>query len=790
MPDLKKEFLELRKKIIKADFNRMNDMQFSAVTKTLGPVLILAGAGSGKTTVLVNRIANIVKYGDAFLSEKAPEIFENDLKEAENYLENMDGEMPYPLSVNPARPWQILAITFTNKAAGELKDRIEARLGAGARDIWAGTFHATCAKILRRFGDRLGYTSRFTIYDTDDQKRLMKEVFKSLNIDEKTLPLRTAMNAIGRAKDNLTPPHEYEGKPGDYLARKITDIYGTYAKMLKTADAMDFDDLIVNVVTLFREHPDVLEYYANKFKYIMVDEYQDTNHAQYVFIKMLAGTHRNICVVGDDDQSIYKFRGATIENILNFETEYPDAKVIRLEQNYRSTATILDAANEVIKGNLTRKGKSLWTQNERGEKIVSYTADDEQSEARFIAESIMDNVSGGAKLSDHAVLYRTNAQSATIENVFVRSGVTYRIIGGHRFYDRKEIRDVIAYLHVINNPADSIRLRRIINEPKRSLGKTTVDALADISAGLPASMFSVCETADEYPAISRAAVKLKAFAAMINDLREAAETMPPHELLELTLDRSGYMASLVAQGQEGADRVENVNELSSALRLYEEENEEATLGGFLEEVALVSDIDAYEQDADAAVLMTLHSAKGLEFENVYITGMEEGLFPGNQSIFAGPAEIEEERRLAYVGITRAKKNLTITKTNARMLFGMTTRNRPSRFLLEIPEEYMESKGHARYGAQATFTMGGEAEFSRPTSGFGDFSRPSAPTAHSVTDAPKTAYSAGMKVKHKAFGEGTVLGTTAMGSDTLIEIKFDKAGTKKLMSNFAKLDILK
>ena len=790
MSDLKSEFLELRKKIIKADFARMNDMQFGAVAQTLGPVLILAGAGSGKTTVLVNRIANIVKYGDAYLSDRAPDITAGDIKNAKNYQNDMSVEMPYNLSINPARPWQILAITFTNKAAGELKDRIEARLGESARDIWAGTFHATCAKILRRYAERLGYTSRFTIYDTDDQKRLMKEVYKSLNIDEKTLPLRTAANAISRAKDELTPPQEYEGKPGDYLAKKISDIFTTYARMLKDADAMDFDDLIVNTVTLFREHPDVLEYYANKFKYIMVDEYQDTNHAQYVLIKLLSGMHRNICVVGDDDQSIYKFRGATIENILNFETEYPDAKVIRLEQNYRSTATILNAANEVIKSNLKRKGKSLWTENEQGKKILVYTADDEQEEARFIADNIMDNVKEGARFSDHAVLYRTNAQSATLENVFVRSGITYRIIGGHRFYDRKEIRDVIAYLHLINNPSDNIRLRRIINEPKRAIGKTTVDAVAEIADGLGQSMFSVIGAAEDYPAIKRAAAKLKAFADMINELREAAETMKPHELLELTLERSGYMASLMAQGKEGVDRVENVNELSSSIMLYEEENEEATLGGFLEEVALVSDIDAYERDADAVVLMTLHSAKGLEFENVYISGMEEGLFPGNQSIFAGPAEIEEERRLAYVGITRAKKVLTITKTNARMLFGMTTRNRPSRFLLEIPDEYVESKGHARYGAQATFKMG-EAEFARPTSQFGDFSanRTAQPTAHSVSSAPKTTYSVGMNVRHKAFGDGIVQGLTEMGSDTLIEIKFEKVGLKKLMSNFAKLDIL-
>ena len=816
MPDNQNEIIRLRKQAINKDFARMNPMQMQAVTRINGPVLILAGAGSGKTTVLVNRIANMVKYGDAYLSdpEDAPSAAE--MAEAKAYLASPKGTPPDILRVSPVRPWNILAITFTNKAAGELCERIEKRLGPAARDIWAGTFHSTCAKMLRRYGDRLGYTSHFTIYDTDDQKRVMKEVYKQLELDERTLPVKTVLGGISRAKDQLISPEEAAGATGDFLNKQIARAYALYQKLLLAADAMDFDDLLWNAVRLLRENADVLDYYSNTFRYIMVDEYQDTNHAQYVFVKLLAARHRNICVVGDDDQSIYRFRGATIENILNFEKEYREAAVIRLEQNYRSTGNILNAANEVIKGNTARKGKTLWTENGEGEKILLYTAPDEQSEARFIADTILDNLRKGERFADHAVLYRTNAQSNALENVFARSGISYKVIGGTRFYDRKEIRDVMAYLQVVNNPADAVRLRRIINEPKRGIGDATIAALGEIADGLGITMLEVAAHAGDYPALSRSAAKLRDFAAMIEDIRIFAETAPLHAILEYTLDQSGYMAALQAavggKDEKAADRVDNVNELSSNLLLYEEENDEPTLGGFLEEVALISDIDAMDPDADYCVMMTLHSAKGLEFDNVFISGMEEGLFPGNQSIYGGPEEIEEERRLAYVGITRAKKRLVLTNTVARMLYGSTTRNRPSRFLGEIPEELLERRGAAfvqdyaegRFKGRTAALYGGETRFSD----FGERPRAARVGAFAPTGAyprenrrgksallndggtaASAAPPAGTRVRHKAFGEGVVLQTTPMGNDTLIEICFETVGTKKLMSNFARLDVV-
>lgn len=794
MTDIK----ELRRQAVKRDFARMNPMQMAAVTKINGPVLILAGAGSGKTTVLVNRIANMCRYGDAYHSDFVPQVSEAQTALAEKFAQNPVGEVPRCLTVSPVSPWQILAITFTNKAAGELKERIEAKLGEAARDIWAGTFHSTCAKILRRYGDRLGYTSHFTIYDTDDQKRLMKEVYKQLGLDDKNLPIKTTLSHISRAKDSLIMPSDYN-TGGDFLKSQIAKAYSLYQQMLKSADAMDFDDLLVNTVLLLQQEQSVLDYYSDKFKYIMVDEYQDTNHAQYVFVKLLSSRHRNICVVGDDDQSIYRFRGATIENILSFEQQYKDATVIRLEQNYRSTKTILSAANAVIDANTARKGKSLWTENAQGEKITVYTANDEQSEARYIADRIVENVRQGAAFSDHAVLYRTNAQSAALENVFARSGISYRIIGGFRFFERKEIRDVIAYLQVISNPSDSVRLRRIINEPKRGIGDTTISTAAQIADGLGISLFEVISHADEYPALSRAGAKLKAFTEMIESLRDASEKLELHQLLEMTLDKSGYLAALVAQGAQASDRIDNVNELSSGMMQYADETDEPSLQGYLEEVALVSDMDSYESDDNKVVLMTLHSAKGLEFNNVFIAGMEEGIFPGNQSIYAGPDEIEEERRLAYVGITRAKKNLTLTKTHSRMLYGMTNRNRPSRFLGEIPDELIKEEGTSPFSANQYFGGAGGYSSGRTNTyqaSFSDFSsatkpvkRASAFSATPATERSTAEYSAGMRVRHNAFGEGRIVKCTKMGNDTLLEISFDKVGTKKLMAGFAKLTVV-
>ena len=622
----------LRRQVMEKEFSRMNPMQREAVFTTEGPLLILAGAGSGKTTVLVNRIANIVKYGCAYgAREFSVSLTEEEIRMLEEYR---DGTQEYTdeiadlLAVRPAKPWQILAITFTNKAAGELKERLEAMLGPDGQDIWASTFHSTCARILRRDGESIGYTSHFTIYDTDDSKRVMKECQRLLNIDDKMLSHKTLLHEISHAKDSLISPEDYLNDAGDDVRlRKIGEAYRLYEKLLRDADAMDFDDMIVNTVKLLEENEEVRTRYQNRFRYVMVDEYQDTNHAQYRLTSLLAGGSGNLCVVGDDDQSIYRFRGATIENILSFEEQYHKAKVIRLEQNYRSTQNILDAANAVISHNTERKGKNLWTANGPGEKIVVDNAFDEQEESTFIADTIMDSVKGGRKWSDHAVLYRMNAQSNAIERTFVRMGVPYRVIGGHRFYERKEIRDALAYLSVISNPADNIRLRRIINEPKRGIGATTINHAAQIAAGLGLSLYEVISHADEYEQLVRAAPRLRAFTQIIDGLAEAAEELPLNELFEKAMRDTGYLDSLALDRETYQDRLENIQELSSNLLRYSEDNEEGDLNGFLEEVALMTDIDNYNEEADTVVLMTLHSAKGLEFPVVFIPGMERGIFP-------------------------------------------------------------------------------------------------------------------------------------------------------------------
>lgn len=776
----------LRDKVIEKDFNRMNNMQLRAVTATDGPVLVLAGAGSGKTTVLVNRIACLVKYGSAYKCADEPFLSDIAINEANAFLngdtEEIDG---YHFAKNPAKPWQILAITFTNKAANELKERIAAKLGDQANDIWAGTFHSVCGKILRRFADRIGYTSHFTIYDTDDQKKLIKEIMKNDGIDEKMLPVKAVLSAISHAKDRLITPEEFSKINTNFRDGSVAKIYKKYAIKMINNDAMDFDDMINNTVKLFRENPDVLDYYQEKFRYIMVDEYQDTNHAQYVLISLLADKYKNICVVGDDDQSIYHFRGATIENILNFEDEYRDARVIRLEQNYRSTGNILDVANAVIKNNKGRKGKNLWTENGQGKKVVLHTAPDEKSEASFIADKILENVRGGDKFSDHAVLYRMNAQSNALENVFARSGISYRVIGGTKFFERKEIKDVLAYLHIISNPYDDLRLKRIINEPKRSIGGTTIDNASQISDSLGLSLYEVLKNADEYPMLSRAAAKIKQFCEVIDELRAEAQRVSIHELFENMLDKTGYLAALKAAGEEEQDRVDNINEFASNIVMYELENETPTLSGFLEEIALVTDLDSMDSD-DKVTLMTIHSAKGLEFNKVFISGMEEGIFPGHQSIYDGPEAIEEERRLAYVAITRAKRELTITNTTCRLLFGSTVRNVPSRFLREVPEEFCEiSRPKNAFSAYAAGGYGESRTISASTQSYGH----SAPRFTTARPKDTNKYTIGMNVEHNTFGEGVILSVNIMGEDSLLEINFKKVGTKKLMANYAKLKII-
>ena len=736
--------------IVEKNFNKMNDRQKEAILHVDGPLLILAGAGSGKTTVLVNRIANLI------CRERA------------------------------CRPWQILAITFTNKAAGELKDRLSAMLGDEGMDVWASTFHSTCARILRRDGERLGFTRHFTIYDTDDSKRLMKDCLRALKIDEKSLPVRSVLNEISHAKDNLIGPREYSDDAGpDSRLILIAQAYSLYQQRLKEADAMDFDDLIFHTVRLFQTAPDVLDYYRDRFRYILVDEYQDTNHAQYVFVRLLAEKSRNLCVVGDDDQSIYKFRGATIENIMSFEKTFPDAKVIRLEQNYRSTQNILDAANAVIAHNTQRKGKTLWTENPEGCKLEIHTSFNEMDEADFIAQKILDMAADGRKYSDFAVLYRMNTQSNMLERIFVRSGIPYRIIGGLRFYERKEIRDMLAYLSVISNPSDEIRLRRIINQPKRSIGEKTIAQAMEISQSVGESLFEVISHADEYEPIRRAAPKLRQFTDMIGELINASndERVSLNDLYQLLLEKTKYIEALRAEDDNAQERIENINELSSNLVKYEEENPEGGLAGFLEEVSLFTDIDNYDSSSDSVTMMTIHSAKGLEFPVVFLPGMEEGIFPGMQSIY-NPGEVEEERRLAYVAITRAREELFLTNADSRLLFGSTSRNKPSRFLKEIPEELTE---HSRSRSWKKPEPG--IELPTPAA---EHRTASMNAAHQFGPAvipgagpTKETYHTGDRVLHRTYGEGIVLTATPMGNDTLLEIDFSGVH-KKLMANYARL----
>ena len=785
------EFLTLRKRIIEKDFARMNPRQKEAVFHTDGPLLILAGAGSGKTTVIVNRIYNLIRYGRAYHSDECYfTVTENDVELMRDYLDGKVSDLfdvEDLLAVNAAKPWQILAITFTNKAAGELKERLSSLLGSQAEDISAGTFHSFCARMLRRDGDKIGFSSKFTIYDTDDSKRMMKECMRQLEISDKMLPIKTVLSEISHAKDSLISPEEYaRNAAGDIRLQMISRAYAKYQDMLKSADAMDFDDIIVNAVRLLEKSPEVLEYYQNKFKYIMVDEYQDTNHVQYRLTELLAGKHKNICVVGDDDQSIYRFRGATIENILSFEKRYNNAKVIRLEQNYRSTQNILDAANAVIANNQGRKGKNLWTDNGEGELITLSVSYDEREEGRFIADTIINNVSDGKKWSDHTVLYRTNAQSNAIENAFVRSAVPYRVIGGHRFYERKEIKDALAYLTVINNPADDVRLRRIINEPKRGIGDTTINHALEIAGAIGTSLYEVLKTADDYPALARAVTKINSFITMMESFRISAETMRLDELFQLVMTESGYLESLASDKDTYLDRTENLNELSSNLVKHQEEAEDASLGSFLEEVSLMTDIDDYDSETDTVTLMTLHSAKGLEFPCVFIAGMEEGIFPGQQSMFI-PSEVEEERRLAYVGITRAKEKLYLTATKTRLLFGSTSHNRPSRFVDEIPAELIDNV------SKASITTAQRAMF-RPqeTRSEKSYTIPKRYPASVETSAKQTAtggketYKVGDTVLHNAFGKGVILSVQPVGGDYFLEIAFEKASTKKIMAAYAKL----
>ena len=785
----KEHFLSIRKKIIERDFNNLNNMQKKAVFSTEGPLLVLAGAGSGKTTVLINRIANIIKYGKAYYSEEINgEIGDKEEKillSAEINPDTDISDISDLLSVKPAQPWQILAITFTNKAANELKSRLSARLGEKANDIWAFTFHSACVRILRRNAGAVGYSSNFTIYDTDDSKRIIKDCMKSLEISDKVFAPKTVMNEISNAKNSMISPSEYkENSYSDYFKNKIADIYKLYNEKLKSADSMDFDDLIFNTVKLFNENPDILEYYQNRFRYILVDEYQDTNHLQYELVSLLVGKYHNICVVGDDDQSIYRFRGATIENILNFEDEYSDSRVIRLEQNYRSTQNILDAANALISNNKGRKGKNLWTDRGRGELIEYYNAESDIDEGRYVADKILKGKKSGKVFSDYAVLYRMNSQSALIEQAFIRNAIPYKIIGGNKFYDRKEIKDALSYLSVIVNPNDTVRLQRIINEPKRGIGDTSFDRVIEISEALDISPLDIMLSADQYPLLSKTSKKLSAFAEMINEFIKFSVELKPSEILKKVLKESGYMNSLKLDKDRGADREENIGQLISNIVNYETENDEADLNDFLQEVALMTDIDNYNEEQKSVVMMTVHSAKGLEFKNVFLIGMEESIFPSELSLNEGDIGLEEERRLAYVAVTRAKEKLYISNSKIRMLFGMTRYNPASRFIKEIPEELLDGNN----SNNSSFTRLTVKENKIPV--YNDINKKSKKTDGGFSgkvnkpSSKNIVYKTGDTVIHDVFGEGVILSSLKVGNDYLLEIAFLKGNTKKIMANYA------
>ena len=697
--NLQQEFCKLRDTYIEKQFGRLNEMQRAAVFTTSGPLLILAGAGSGKTTVLVNRIANLIRFGSAHGSSWTPrEVTEEDVKALRTALmtgTDAPGWLDGMLRKDAVRSWNVMAITFTNKAAGELKERLRNMLGGEEGDeVFASTFHSACVRILRRWAEEIGYPRSFTIYDTDDSQRVMKTVYKELSVDDKFFPVKSAINQMSRWKDQLVSPAEALQTPAkDTKGALAARVYAAYEKKLKEVGAFDFDDLIYQTVQLLAEHKEVRDFYQNKYRYLLVDEYQDTSVAQFRLVSLLTGPEKNICVVGDDDQSIYRFRGATIENILNFERVYPGTKTIRLEQNYRSTSNILNAANCVIQHNTERKGKTLWTQNGEGDKVQVYTAENEQDEASHIADIIGQHLREGGHLADHAVLYRMNAQSAPLESYFTRAGIPHKIVGGQRFNDRKEVKDIHSYMSIVANPRDDVRLRRIINEPARKIGATTIDVIADLAGQEGVSMLEIIRHADQYAKLSRAIAPLYKFYQIYERLQDSLENKTLDEFASDVIEITGYKAMLEADAAKGhedaADRLQNLGQLVNNVKNYcDQQGEEASLEGYLEDIALISDIDNYNESADQVVLMTIHSAKGLEFPYVFLIGMEEGVFPSEMSKYS-EADLEEERRLAYVGITRAKKELYISNSVTRMLYGRTQRNEPSRFLREIEPEYLE-----------------------------------------------------------------------------------------------------
>ena len=785
---LDNRFLAARKKYIESQFSALNNMQRQAVLTTEGPLLLLAGAGSGKTTVLINRIANLMRFGRGSDSNQIPDTA---TEEDVLFLESLEGDLDERqrwmadnlCAVEPAAPWSILAITFTNKAANEMKERLSMLLGPEAQDIWAMTFHSACCRILRRDIERMGYTRSFTIYDASDSERMIKEIIKEMGLDDKTFPAKYVLAAISRSKDRMLSPQEMLDRAesnGDLRALHIAKAYEKYQTELKNNNALDFDDIIFITVKLLQEHEDVRSYYQRKFRYVLVDEYQDTNHMQYLLTALLAGGHENICVVGDDDQSIYRFRGATIENILEFESQYRGSRLIRLEQNYRSTQSILNAANSVIAHNLGRKGKRLWTSNGQGDSIINYEASDEGAEANYVAAQIIKG-SHKYKFSDFAILYRTNAQSNALEFAMKRNGIAYRVIGGTRFFDRAEVKDMLSYLCVINNRADDLRLKRIINNPPRGLGAKTIDTAVRMAEAEQIPLYNVVCDPYSYGPLEKSAMKLLQFSALIEDLARLLEDgMSLPDFYDELLVRSGYVSMLESKDTpENKTRLENIRELKSSIQAYLQNTENPTLAGFLEEIALYTDLEEYNQGDDAVVMMTMHSAKGLEFANVFLVGFEDGLFPGTRAI-GDREEMEEERRLCYVAITRAKEHLTITHARQRMLYGRTAAALPSRFLKEIPEDCMVKKGALRSTSPnySDWNSGSAYPAYRPS--LNTYSIP----AVQKPQVPVLELSKGDMVRHAAFGRGMVLSVMKMGGDALLEIAFDDIGTKKLMAKAA------
>ncbi len=784
--ELNNRYQNIKRKLFEAYYPRLNSKQKEAVFSVKGPLLVLAGAGSGKTTVLVNRIAHIIDFGDAYYSrEEMPGINEGLVTTFEQIYANIDNiprEELKSLLLNfksaPCAPWEILSFTFTNKAANEMKERLTTILGERAKDIWAGTFHSICVRILRQHIDRIGYNTNFNIYDTDDSKKLIQNIVKELDLDDEMFAAKSVLSAISRMKNNLIYPDSEEAFSEEYREKAIFAIYEKYQKSLQDFNAVDFDDIICLTIKLFETAPDVLDRYSSRFKYVLVDEYQDTNGAQLKLMRLLCSQYENVMVVGDDDQSIYKFRGATVRNILDFDIQFKNAKVVYLEQNYRSTGNIIEAANAVIGNNEGRKGKVLWTQTGEGEKIDYFKLDNQDSEARYIVDRINEYVkSGKYTYRDFAVLYRVNAQSNNLEIAMSKSAVPHRLLGGLRFYDRKEIKDIVSYLSVIVNPHDTVKLERIINLPKRGIGDTTFAAVKTLASAENVSVYDIIRNADAYVALKKSASKLIAFSELIESFREAMLTKPVSELIKKVAYDSGYVDMLHNSLEDERDRLDNINELISNAIKYNEDNPEGDLGGFLEEVALVADVDGYDKDSDAVVLMTIHSAKGLEFPVVFLPGMEENILPSSMSMNSDE-EIEEERRLMYVAITRAREKLIITNVSERLMFGRTSINKTSRFFKEIPLKLI----HSLNEEQRIANVRGFAEKYVPKTSVATHtaSQPAKPKT------PHDAFNVGDTVIHALFGEGMVTLKKPMGADTLYEIAFDTCGTKKLMGTYAKL----